>query len=412
MKKLIKKIIPDKIKNNISSFIPAFIAHKNMKRIRKRIKHDLLTKGKVRVLFFLQYPEMWNSEKSVYEAMRKNDLFDVSILCIPKKNLSTGRYEHKNSAFQFCEKNGLEYVNARDNEQWVKIVADYIFLQRPYDSDMPECYGMGCLARESILCYIPYGFEFTDDIHWDIEYNTSANQCLNFIFADNRCSYEYVIKKNITALVLGARKVFDIGYPRFDLVHSANNDMFSENKFVLLWLPRWSLEEENDKSTFLVYFECLMNLCGENPKLHLIIRPHPLMFDNFIKCGALSMEQMEQIMKRINMTGNVRIDQNEDYLVAFDESNCLLADFTSLLVEYYVTGKPIIYCGKTEMFNDVGKEMSDSMYKANNWSDVKKYISDAMSGAHMDHDKSVSFFRNYNVGEKIKDIIISDIYNY
>lgn len=51
-----------------------------------------------------------------------------------------------------------------------------------------------------------------------------------------------------------------------------------------LWIPRWTTPaDDNEKSTFLMYKDFLLNYFSNNAELSLIIRPHPLMFDNYIK---------------------------------------------------------------------------------------------------------------------------------
>lgn len=397
-----------RVKDNINSFIPSIVLRKRIRAIHSRISRRIAKGKRIRVVFFLQYPEMWNSEKTVYLSMKNTATIDSIVLCIPKRKRDTGMFEEKNAAFQFCNENGIRAIDAYEDRKWKAIEADYIFLQRPYDSDMPECYQMEELSKKSLLCYIPYGFEFAKGIHWDIEYNTSANQHLYMIFADNRCSHNYVIKKNITSLVIGARRVYDIGYPRFDLIaHCMENNKCK----TFLWLPRWSVDDSNDKSTFVDYYEHLVEFFEKDNSIELIIRPHPLMFENFIKCGLYSKEQVDQIINRVNMISNITWDNNTDYLKTFDESDCLIADFTSLIIEYYVTGKPIIYCGKSESFNEIGKEIEKSFYKVGGWEDLKKGICIIRDSGKVIEKGNNSFVRDYCVGDVIVDIVLCDAFN-
>ena len=47
----------------------------NVRYIRKKIKRRIEEGQRFKVVFFVQYPEMWNSVKSVYEIMQKDDKF-------------------------------------------------------------------------------------------------------------------------------------------------------------------------------------------------------------------------------------------------------------------------------------------------------------------------------------------------
>ena len=87
-------------------------------------------------------------------------------------------------------------------------------------------------------------------------------------------------RKNIRDKV---QKFEKTGFPEFDsykVSHKNNSD-----KKTILWTPRWSYDPVLGGSHFFEYKDEILNFAEKNPYLSIIIRPHPLMFENFIKEG-------------------------------------------------------------------------------------------------------------------------------
>ena len=74
------KTILKTIRNQIFSLVINFKINRNRKRVKRKIKQ----KQVLNVLFIVQHPEMWNSEKTLYEKMLQHPFFRPTLLCIPK----------------------------------------------------------------------------------------------------------------------------------------------------------------------------------------------------------------------------------------------------------------------------------------------------------------------------------------
>jgi CDP-glycerol glycerophosphotransferase (TagB/SpsB family) len=250
---------------------------------------------------------------------------------------------------------------------------------------------------------------FASGIHYEIEYNNPALNNLYMIFADNSYTYEYLISKSRIVMILKGRKVFNIGYPRFDLIEEEiNSDIHT-----ILWLPRWSADKFNNISHFIDYFDKLMMFFTEHKNLNLIIRPHPLMFSNFISKGILSNDDVNNIKNKVKDMDNVKFDTNADYLITFKESDILVADFTTLIIEYFMTSKPIVLCDDNFCFNQAGKIMDDGLYHIDSWNELENVIEEVVNKGDKlyGYRKSVlkQFFNSdEKVGKIIADIIFKD----
>jgi hypothetical protein len=394
----------------------------NVEMIHHRIKEKLLKGNPLTVVFIVQFPEMWNSTKSIYDFMLEDPRFDPYIIAVPKRgksNILHTQFLKDNEASDFFSKNGIDVhpVNIKNCKVVLEDISpDYIFLQRTYDSHMPKPYSQYILSEKSLLCYVPYGYEFVNGFHLDVEYNRAAMDCLYMIFSENSETYEYCKNRSKYYIEGNGRKIYDVGYPRFDLLK--NIESKDNGKITFLWLPRWSVGKDgNDRSHFCDYYDLLMKYFNENKDRKLIIRPHPLMFSNFVQLGVLSEEQVNEIKENVAKSDNVEFDNNSDYIESFKEADILISDFTALLIEFFVLNKPIIYCGEIEQFNSVGMKMAEGIYMASSWDSVKSRMEMLAQGKdekkciHQCISEKICNSTN-NIGAKISEVIYDDAKTY
>ena len=230
---------------------------------------------------------------------------------------------------------------------------------------MPKQWSLKNLSKYSLLCYIPYGFDFTKDIHLRIEYNAKFLDYVSYYFADNSETFYYVQNRSKINTFFKTRESFNLGYPRFDFIKTI--DHVSLRRKSVLWIPRWSTQSKNDRSFFFDYLEVLLSFFDRHTEMKLIIRPHPLMFNNFVEKKIMTESEVFDLKNRINKIQNVSWDKNFDYLETFDEVDLMISDFSSLMIEFYATLKPLIYCGgNLKTFNNIGRTMAKGLYHVNN----------------------------------------------
>lgn len=392
LKSVISKCIPEKMKINIKLLINKRNVSNNLNKTKRKLKNG----EKLKVLFIAQFPELWNSEKTVYELLSKDNRFEIKIFSVPK--ISNGVFDKENEMYSFLTAKGIQTVNTHKNGIFEKIDTDtdFVFLQSPYDDKMPKEYRSVNVSKNALICYIPYNSRMTCGKYTRIEFND--NFLCNFycIFADCNESFEYVSNWMISKRNTAQKKVFNIGYPRYDLTVKSNKDL--KNNITFLWTPRWSYGESDssDNSHFLEYYNDLLDFFKNNKHLSLIIRPHPLMFSYLLQVGALTQEDIDSINTTVNNMNNVQFDDNKDYISAFNTSDCLIADLTSLIMEYYPSGKPIIFCEKH--VDDLTKQATavfNTLYFADNSSELIKTITEISLGEDSKINNRLSVIKEY-----------------
>lgn len=381
---------------------------KNIKKIDSRI-----SKGIVRIVFILEMPEVWNSCKTVFEAFENMENAEAYILAVPKfPNTKL------NPAYEFASIQYKNVINGydEDTEEWFDLFAfgpDYIFYTRPYQREYPDYLRSRVTSRYAKNCYIPYGYEFVTGYHIEVEYNLNSLPYLYMIFCEGISSKSYCNR------LVGntSKKIFDMGYPRFDLLNKFSIDRNDGIITTILWTPRWSSEKRvNDGTSFFKFIEPLLELFQRDDfsNTNLIIRPHPLMFPTFIKNKIMDLEDVSKLFDRVDQIKNISFDKTSDYLLTAHKADLIISDFSSMLIEFLMMNKPIIYCGKTDSFDATGIKINSVMYHVDKDEGIIKCIERIMKQGDDMYEKRCKVITELGngldgrIGEKIAGCIMDD----
>lgn len=331
----------------------------------------------IRLVFILYKPQLWNSQRSVYEAAVRNPNVEVSVVVTPDENiLSDGRVLDSYDYYKEKCPEAIEAVKDGVVFDISSIKPDIIIRQSPYDSVFPLEYSMERLARIAKTCYIPYNYNYTPN-HLHIEYNSDLLSDLYAVFSDCNTNYEYCVKER-DKWYPDLHPYF-LGFPRLDIVRRMGGE--TRNGKVFMWIPRWNTDKKNnDGTSFFDYKDKLLDFFCEHPDLKLIIRPHPVMFSTFVRIGLMTQKDVELYLERVRKCPNVFMDDNMDYLQTFENTDVLIADMSSINYEFYLTGKPIIFCGDPNHYNEETKTMYELLYMAPEWDKLKEYICSLSEG--------------------------------
>lgn len=323
------------------------IMEKTMKRQRKA--------GPIRVVFLAQYLQAWNKIDPVYQAMLDSPSFEPYIVCVPlniKAHRLQGATSGGNEIYDYYCSHGYEAINSLDADgRWFdiqKLNPDYVFHSRPYNSFMPKQYTSGTIAKYAQVCSIMYGASWTDNFA-DVAYNDNYFRYVSLYFAEDAWSagtFEKRFKKGVSR---GLQKSVTVGMPVLENIVSLESrstgawDNLRDGVRVM-WTPRWSTDEEIGGSHFLEYKDWFFSYAERHPEMSFVFRPHPLMFDNFIATGQMSREEVDTFKKRCKDLENTYLDEQMEYLDTLYSSDMLVMDNSSIVLEAFFFGKPIIYC--------------------------------------------------------------------
>lgn len=384
-----------KLINSVKALIRPSVEKLRGVRAKKNFRHERKikrTSGKIRVGFLAQYIPAWNKFKPLYEALKADERFEVFLICVPQE-ISANKLQIKgreNGIYDFFIKNGYEAMNALIGEnKWLdlrKLNLNYIFYPRPYNGFMPKQYHTKRVSRYSKICSILYGMELTEELF---------AVCLNKDFYRNVYCYfaesETAARTNIGNFPYTHKtclqKTVSYGMPvlaEFLKEEGAKSPLwdFAGDNYKIIWTPRWTTDLKLGGSNFFTYKEFFIEYAKKNGDVSFVFRPHPLMFSNFLTTGEMSQEEVDCFIKVCEEEKNLCLDQTEDYIATFWNSDALVTDISGVLPEYFVTGKPVVFCATNMILTPAEhtKKLMEGCYNVNSAEELHKVLHDLKMG--------------------------------
>lgn len=401
--------------------------------IRLRFKLKALSNEKINVVFVCWRPAVWGSLKTVYEAMKSDDAFDVKIITIPnKKQLPKLGLNHDNYESEGAESfwKGDDVIAGYNYEtkDWFDLQllkADYVCFQQPYNVCRTVAEKSWVVNKYAKIFYVAY-YAFIDCKEDDfINRDTTPLDFMKDVslyFAQNEAEKKFISNRMKEADNISC-KVIKTGFPCYDNlikdydIKESSWTKKNEDRFKLIWTPRWCTNENN--CHFFTYKQELVNYCNDKSDIDFVFRPHPQMFLNFASTGELSEKEANDYKRIFADSDNMTIDVSKDYHPTFYTASCMITDISSVVPEFFLTGKPIIYCHRKGSFNSFSKDKgySSGFYWVENWNELKDTLDMLRSGNDPLKEKrqelinSNFFIPKEGAGFLIKEAIKQDFLN-
>lgn len=376
------------------------------------VKKRRTVRGKVKVAFIVQVPSIWDKTQPLYDEMCKNDAFEVSMLVVPtvnQSNFEKGSYEDN-----FFIKNypdAIKIVEVLETKKISDFHFDYVFYPRPYEIWLPPELRAHNVMKFARCCYIPYGLKSNGN-DWNLISRDFARSIHTF-FASSQYEVQDMEKCFSRYYKNGANKCVFLGYPQ---VQSAMKAVSTKQpKPGILWTPRWTYDSVVGGSHFFEYRDSFLELAKKHTECRWSVRPHPLMFENFIGNGTMTREEVAEFKAELSRNGIFLDDASDAVEKIFCSTDVLITDFSSIMGPFFVMKKPIIYCVQNGIqISTLWEKLVQGMYVAQNWEQVQKHLEDILSGNDYMKEKrekifseEFAFYKN-DVNKQIAGYILHD----
>ncbi|MBE6119202.1 MAG: hypothetical protein E7189_01995 [Erysipelotrichaceae bacterium] len=390
------------------------------KKALKRLKalSQKKASGKTaKVVFIGQSTTCWNKLKSVCDEMIKDSRFDVKVLAVPDDvcKSNSGVYDY------FYNIYGDLTIKADEGNGWFDLKAyspDYVIYQRPYDRYLPKEYQSAIVADYAKTVYVPYGFIFLAGVDEVIMPHLFYRNMYMF-FCESKVTYDFNCARYKSEIELGYKKGYNIGYPSLEdfLREKEKYKVEDDDYFRVLWTPRWSDDKELGGSSFMENKDNVVKLIDESEDIKLIFRPHPMTFNYFIEKGSLTKEEADEYIKKYEENDRLEYDKSPYYVKTLWENDVLFTDTSSIIAEYYLSDKPIVFYETGGSSSEFFNELKKGMYCVDKWEDAKKVLLDLRAGVDPLKDvrrkiKEEMFGKNNeNIAKKYLEVIYEDYTN-
>lgn len=354
------------------------------KKIENLLKLKVKNNKQIKVAFLVGLSHMFPA-KSLMENMIKSNIFKVSIIIIPDLRFGT------NEAMQIQNQTILELQKYKDitiiapiiekeDNIILKNYADIVVPSLPYDISHKKYDLLSIIKNDILPIIINYGF-----FRSLYDRNNLISKPIYSLFWKVFVETKYNLEEfNKYSLIKGKNTVLS-GYCKMDTFVNKNKQ--TNDKKVIMIAPHHSLTGGFNNilslSNFDRYAELFLSLPDMYPNINFIFRPHPALFLFLSKNENWGNEKVNSYILKMKSKKNVIYSNGGDYFEEFSQSDALIDDCGSYLVEYFYTQKPQCYLLKKEAdinnkFIEFGKKCLSYCYIAYNEKDIIQFIEDVV----------------------------------
>jgi hypothetical protein len=385
--------------------------------ICNNLREKIENTKKIKVAFFVIFDSVFPA-KSVFEKMLDNDIFDPTIIIIP--DVSRGNenmhYQLKKSYQTYLTLYGndriiLSYDKEIDNFVDYSSQFDIICFCNPYDNMTHLFFQMNYLKTKNVLTfYLEYA---TVGI-----VNYTANHVVNLpimnlfwiIFTQFIHSFIVYQKNKISKtknLIITGTYLFD-KYKNINKTHS-------KRKCIII-APHHTIGIEFNGilklSNFMEYADLFLELPRLYSDIDFVFRPHPLLIPRLKEYDQWGNEKTEKWLGKFLENKNTCYSEGGDYVVLFNNSDGLIHDCGSFLLDYLFTRNPCCYMLHKNKnlnieFTNFGIQCLDQYYLAYEEKDIINFIDNVITRKNdpLKSEREVFYTRylhqNYNTSENI-----------
>lgn len=335
----------------------------------QKVKGRLARKKTIKVIFLVDQNQKWKCD-TLYHNLKEDKHFEPIIAISNGPNAQ----EQQDNNIKFFKSKGMKYIIAFDNKKNTPVNLktynpDIIFYQQQWTIN--KIHKIEHVSRFALTCYCPYFIWVTID-HW--------HQCTNFqkllwrYFSDfepNMRQLKKLWKEKSNRLVL-------TGYPGLD--YYCNHKIIPPQEIKnIIFAPHHSFEQGQASlklATFNWSGDPILEFARNNPEINFILKPHPRFKCAIIGNGIRTKDQIEDYFTAWKALDNCQIYDKGDYLDLFTESDLLITDCATFLVEYLFTGNPVIrLASKNNVgYNDLGNFIIQNYYTAEDKDQLLKQL--------------------------------------
>jgi hypothetical protein len=188
-----------------------------------------------------------------------------------------------------------------------------------------------------------------------------------FMFTDSEYTKSILEKKYSRSAKKKIRNIKYLGSPALE--QCVNHK--GEGGYIT-WSPRYANWQGG--STFLEYRDFFPEFVRKTGR-KVIFRPHPGVFTTHL----MTDEEWAVYLKELDDLG-VITDITSPVDEIFEKTDILIADYSSVILNFFLTGKPVIYCENGIVFSEAFMGVKENSYVAHSWDEVERFYEGIVGG--------------------------------
>ena len=316
----------------------------------------------VRAVFFAELGEKWDAMESVYEYMRNDPRFDPVVVRTPvgRVVMRDGKKEQEIIYKDFLTPMGIPSLGY-DQYSLEEDCPELAFISQPYESCTLREFWPETIAKVTRLVYLPY---FLPSIVLS-DYPTVLCQMPVYnvawkVIGANKKHFDYYCKHSRH----GGANMLVTGVPKMDPVIRLKKEGISlpsgwekiRGKKVVLWNSWFDIAVSSFR-----FFKEIFSWFEIHEDCALIWRPHP-MTETVVKLYFPEQySYWENCIKKVQNMANAVLDTESSYLPAFACSDAQISDHSSLMQQYLLMDKPLLW------INTLATDLTGEEFVSTKW---------------------------------------------
>lgn len=303
---------------------------------------------KIKVLFVVSCASKWKTQ-SLYERFCDSGRFEPLVVLSVESYL-LGRNRDATLAELKSDRGFYESLGDRcafgidpetaEVKPLVGFEPDIVFFQSPGAATM-DGHRVKDVMGQALVCYVPYSIETFEMI--SIHKFPWFHELLWLQDAPTVADAKY-IRRQIPWYVRCGR-IEGLGHTIFDEYAKYPESKLPRSERYVIYAPHFSFPIKKwrrylEISTFLDNGREILVYAQAHPEIKWLFKPHPALRRELIEQGVWTQQEVEDYYKAWERLGATCYEGN--YIRLFRDSAALVTDCSSFLVEYPLTGNPLI----------------------------------------------------------------------
>lgn len=322
---------------------------------------------------------------SVFRLMQRHPRFRPIIWIVPEPQIKDKEEQQRKLAEmrrQFAEW-GFPVADMYSLEQLrAEYAPDIVFLAKPYWGI--TSWDVGDLDQE-LVCNVPYCYHNTE--RGGFQHNQDEWVWRNY-FPSRGVLHQarrYMRNGGANVRVAGHPAADTFLYPDHDRVEEMVWKQAGERRLQVIWAPHWSINDQSwfSTATFLELADGMLELAVKYADcIQWAFKPHPLLRDALYRHPDWGKERTDAYYERWSAMPHTQLDTG-DYVELFKQSDAMIHDSGSFIIEYLLVDKPCMYLQNENLnqveFNEDTREALACYSKGRTMEDVEQFLKNLLS---------------------------------
>lgn len=360
---------------------------------------EIRRKPVITVVFQVWNLSKWKSE-SVYRAMEQHPRFRPVIWLTDEPGTGeTERVAMRRKLLEHFVSSGSYHVTQADSWEALnkEVAPNLTFIADPYIQDI----NMPPRTSERLLCYVRYCFPNT--VH-PTETDLFLHNMVLFFFVE----HDSVLRESSRMMHNKGRNLVCTGHPMTEELIAAFRrssapvwKQLPGHHRKVIWAPHWTIGDISFYvgSTFLQVCDTMVKIAEKYAdRVQFAFKPHPTLYRTLCDHPDWGREKTDAYYARWADMPNGQLETGA-YADLFAQSDAMIHDSGSFIIEYLLTDKPCMYLEgekRFPLFNELSKAALQCYTKGISQNDIEAFIKNrVLRQNESDNDRRHRFIRDY-----------------